>query len=89
MKCWLYESTSNKITEINNPIYFHCPTCDLIFIHDHYILSNDEDKNRYLLYDNTMENEGYVKQLKGFIKEAVQPYSHQLKKVFLQQYRPR
>ncbi|MBM7854592.1 hypothetical protein JOC37_000965 [Desulfohalotomaculum tongense] len=77
--CWLCHGRSNRITAVDKPVYYHCPVCDLIFIDDNYILNDKEEKERYLLHENTHENKGYVQFLSRFIETAVKPYRENLK----------
>jgi SAM-dependent methyltransferase len=77
--CWLCHSTADKITDVAEPIYFHCPSCDLIFIDHNYLLSPENEKARYQLHNNTIENDGYVKYLKQFIDSAITPLNLNLK----------
>lgn len=55
--------------------YLHCPRCDLIYATPAGILPPDQERERYLLHNNTPENRGYVEFLTGFLEEAVLPFS--------------
>lgn len=77
--CWLCHSPANNIVGLENPQYFHCPSCDLIFIDEHYILDTADEKKRYLLHDNTYQNKGYVKYLKNFIAQGINPFKQNIK----------
>lgn len=46
-----------------------CETCKLIFVPEQYRLSPEEEKLRYMLHDNRIENEGYV----SFLRQAIDP----------------
>ncbi|MEG6615082.1 class I SAM-dependent methyltransferase [Peptococcaceae bacterium 1198_IL3148] len=72
-RCWLCGGGASQILEVTKPIYYHCPTCDLIFIDRNFLISAEDEKARYQLHNNTMENEGYVKFLSRFIDNALQP----------------
>ncbi|WP_031517881.1 class I SAM-dependent methyltransferase [Desulfofalx alkaliphila] len=78
-KCWLCKATALPIAE-GRPAYYQCPSCDLIFIDQNYILSQDEEKERYLFHDNSLDNKGYVSMFKSFIDKAVTPYAGGVKK---------
>ncbi len=41
--------------------YFHCHHCDLVFVPKEQHLGPTEEKARYCLHDNTLENSGYVR----------------------------
>ncbi|NIQ00422.1 MAG: class I SAM-dependent methyltransferase, partial [Nitrospinaceae bacterium] len=48
--------------------YWSCPCCALIFVPARYFLSRDEEKKRYLLHENSLANEGYVKMFQDKIR---------------------
>lgn len=52
------------------PQYYHCPTCDLITMDESCFLGPQEEQDRYLLHQNTLENEGYVNYLMNFIRTS-------------------
>ncbi len=43
--------------------YFKCSSCSLIFVDRDCLLSKEEEKERYDLHDNTINNSGYVRYL--------------------------
>jgi len=47
--------------------YFSCKNCKLIYLDSHLRLSFEEEKNRYLLHDNNIHDEGY----KNFVLDIV------------------
>lgn len=51
--------------------YFHCENCGLRFRDPAKNLSGDDEKERYLTHQNSIENEGYVKFLNRAIKPAL------------------
>jgi len=55
--------------------YIHCPVCDLIYADTPYIPTPIRERQRYLEHDNTMDNDGYVKMLRGFLESAVLPFA--------------
>lgn len=68
--CIMCGEKAFKLTWPDNPGYYHCGNCDLIFIDKrHYISSSDEIK-RYKYHNNSPDNKGYVSYLRGFIKGA-------------------
>lgn len=78
--CWMCESASENIIEIESPLYFQCPNCDLIFIEDDFILDDQQEKKRYTLHQNNYGNVGYVEMLKQFIGVAVKPFNIRIKR---------
>jgi len=47
--------------------FFACPDCDLISVPRAQHLSNDDQRKRYALHHNTLDNAGYVAMLERFI----------------------
>lgn len=72
--CWLCQSPSDPLEEINQPVYYHCRNCDLIFIDETFIPDPEQQKKRYTLHQNSHDNEGYVIMFRKFIDEAVAPF---------------
>lgn len=46
-----------------------CEVCKLIFVPEPYRLAAEEEKRRYMLHRNNIENEGYV----TFLRQAIDP----------------
>lgn len=40
--------------------FLRCPVCGLIFVPRNFHLTPDDEKDRYMLHENTLSNEGYV-----------------------------
>ncbi len=76
--CWLCNCDGVLIEEVFEPKYFQCPNCDLIFIDDDFILNQKQEKERYSIHNNSLDNLGYVKMLNNFIVEAVAPFTNKL-----------
>ncbi|MDK2984772.1 MAG: hypothetical protein PWQ96_414 [Clostridia bacterium] len=72
--CKLCENPIQTIKSVEEPVYYHCENCDLIFIDKAYYISPQKEKERYEMHDNTIENKGYVKMFEKFIDKAVVPY---------------
>jgi SAM-dependent methyltransferase len=71
-------SSDNKKKRIQTDfgkIFFHCDSCDLIFAQRSDLLSFDEEKERYLNHENTIENQGYLQ----FLNRVIQPMLSNLK----------
>lgn len=63
---------SKGLEAVEGPLdrhYFHCPECDLIFVVSTDLLSVDEERKRYVLHENDINDPGYV----GFLSQAVEP----------------
>ena len=53
--------------EIRNKVYGYCSSCGGYFLDNRFFLSPKEQKERYLLHDNSLENQGYRQFLKKFL----------------------
>jgi len=62
-------------------IYHHCEQCDFVFIDSSHLISEEEERKRYLEHNNTMENTGYVNMFLTFITNALQPHYSEAKKI--------
>ncbi len=56
--------------------YYKCKKCDFIFLDEKKYLEFKEEKYRYSLHNNTLNNIGYVKMFLEFINKSVFPYSN-------------
>jgi SAM-dependent methyltransferase len=56
-------------------LYHTCPDCEFIYLDPAHHLSPEEEKGRYELHENSIENDGYVKMLQSFIDRAVTPWA--------------
>ena len=61
-------------------VFFECHSCGLIFRAKKDILSPEQEKARYDLHRNSLEDEGYVSYLKKFVDNAVMPFAPATKK---------
>jgi len=61
----------------DNTLYHSCSVCGLVFMDVKSILPAADEKSRYQLHDNTLDNKGYVKMLTGFLEKGVVPYLDQ------------
>lgn len=71
--CSLCGREKLKKKKMSQGIYGFCSNCQLISLDPQNLISLQEEKERYLEHDNTLENEGYVKMFKEFISRAVNP----------------
>lgn len=53
-----------------SPVYYRCPNCDLIFVEEEHFLDHESERERYEKHNNSLDNPGYVKFLKDFIRQA-------------------
>lgn len=54
--------------------YLLCSNCDLIQLDKELYLSEKEEKNRYLLHENSKENKGYLKYLNKIVEGSIIPF---------------
>lgn len=71
--CPLCERDAPRFLKSQGKIYYHCLYCDLIFLFPSFFLTPEEEKERYLLHENTRENTGYVKMLQDFLTTTIFP----------------
>ena len=76
-QCKLCGSDTEIVME--EPIYYHCPNCDFIFIDDEFIIDYEEEKGVYDQHENSLENEGYVNMFKDFIARAITPHKEDIR----------
>ena len=70
MKCPLCESQYNVLFSSDNKRdYFHCMDCRLIFVPQKDFISLEEEKERYRLHNNTLDNQDYVTYLRSVADE--------------------
>ncbi len=53
--------------------FYRCPVCGFIRRDPHSMLDEEQERNRYLLHENTLTNKGYVEYLNRFIDQQVLP----------------
>ncbi len=64
-----------------NHTYYSCQVCEFIFLEAKYRVCPEEEKERYLEHNNTLENKGYVKMFRDFMNSALSPYQTSIEKV--------
>lgn len=73
--CPLCHSVNTSFfTNAMNRDYFLCSKCKLIFVPKGFLLDSTEEKKRYDLHENSIEDIGYVK----FISQIIQPLRNRL-----------
>ncbi len=80
MKCRIC-SNPVKIIKDNklNKEFYSCDACRFISLKEEFIVSEAEEKKRYLAHNNSLDDPKYVDYLKGFVKEAVDPFMANIK----------
>ncbi len=58
-------------TTSDGKLYHHCEACGYTALDSSFYLSREEEKARYLLHENSLENRGYVEWLERFLKFAL------------------
>jgi len=68
MKCLICNTSvaSFNDTQLNKK-FFHCPSCELIFLDKKFHVSCGDEKKQYDHHNNSLENEGYVKMFDDFL----------------------
>lgn len=62
------KNSVDKLCENSSREFYHCTFCELIFVPEMYHLNIQEEKTRYDLHDNSMDNKGYVNYLQKIEK---------------------
>lgn len=72
MNCPLCRSTQTQVfvTVSDQKKYYHCNCCDLRFLDSSDHLSAEEEKARYLLHENDVDNPDYQKFVKPLIDQV-------------------
>jgi len=60
-------------------LFYSCESCEFISLKEEFIVSEAEEKKRYLEHNNSIDDAKYVNYLKGFIKEAIDPFRKAIK----------
>ncbi len=72
--CLICTSTTHKIQHPTFGTYFECDTCEFIFKSRTEIISNEVEKHIYDQHNNSIDQEGYVDFLYGFLHNALFPH---------------
>lgn len=56
-------------------IFHYCSGCEFIFLDPRFRLNKEEEKARYELHENSIEDEGYVQFLENFIAQGFEPFA--------------
>ncbi len=77
MKCPLCKSTNTHFFVKNTErTYQKCSDCELVFAPSRYFLNKSEEKSRYNLHENFIENIGY----RNFLSQVISPIKQRLSK---------
>lgn len=68
MKCPLCFTFAGFFLSADRREYWLCPGCRLIFVPPRYFLSEEQEIERYLQHENSLDNAGYVKMFSDKIK---------------------
>ncbi len=74
--CKICKALIGQITILKNArIFYHCELCGFISLDPSFFLSEIDEKARYDLHENSLENSGYLKLLSDFIEITIKPYA--------------
>ena len=59
--------------------YYKCCKCEFIFLSRECMLSKKEEKARYAMHQNNMEDKGYVNMFDCFINDVIFPQRRTIK----------
>ncbi|MCK8522127.1 class I SAM-dependent methyltransferase [Aquimarina sp. D1M17] len=74
MQCTLCESKTVEFSEINNKKYFRCVTCDGILLDRKHFLSPEDEKRRYLLHQNDVNDPGYQEFVLPLVQSIIENF---------------
>lgn len=81
LKCRLCsDSTGHKIETKDQRVFYLCAACEFISLDPKFFLTKEEEKARYDLHENTIEDLGYVKMFTDFIDFAIEPHKENIEK---------
>lgn len=69
INCPLCNTHAHKSFVNDNKIYYRCPICDLVFCDPGQLPCFAEERSRYELHENSIQNTGYV----SFLNRAIVP----------------
>lgn len=67
MECVFCSNNNLNIYVIKEKKYFFCTNCKGVFLDKNNFINEEQQKNRYLLHKNTLENSGYKSFLLNFL----------------------
>lgn len=72
---------TQSTTLANSKQYWHCDFCLFTGLDEKFFISRDDEKSRYDLHENSIEDKGYVEFLEKFINYAITPYQDSVKTI--------
>ena len=72
-KCLICQSETKDLS-IASRKFLHCQACLFTSLDPQHFLNIEDEKARYELHENTIDNEGYVKMFEEFIAYAISPF---------------
>ncbi len=72
--CILCNKETSEEIDKKGRIYHFCDYCGFISLDSFFYLSFQDQKERYSLHNNNLENKGYVSWLEAFTEKAVVPW---------------
>ncbi len=76
MRCIICHSQKQQLLQDARGARFQvCEECGFIMRDRQQSLGREEERQRYLLHENSRENEGYVQYLQRFLNESVLPHA--------------
>ncbi len=82
MNCNICSSSTDIITDSkNNTEYHSCSNCDFIFLDPLKRIPPENEKERYLKHNNSIDNSGYVSMLEDFITACITPLSYKIENI--------
>src|SRR5690554_2633028 len=79
-KCPICSSKSKEIFDPSKGSYFSCETCNFIYKNREEIISIEKEKHIYDQHHNSIDQEGYVNFLYGFLHNALFPFIKETKR---------
>ncbi len=76
MQCTLCGSETILYSEIQEKKFFTCKECKAILLHPSYFLSAEEEKKRYQLHQNDINNLGYQKFVSPIVNTIYNDYDN-------------
>lgn len=73
--CKICESSTTEF-EVNMVRFYECVDCGFVFKDEDFYLSQTEEKGRYDMHENDINNDGYVSMFEKFIAKAVKPFTN-------------
>lgn len=78
--CPFCDNFVHNMNDVKGKKYFFCDKCGGISLVKGFFAPNDQQKNRYMLHENTLDNLGYKKFLCGFVDPVLEFLQEFIKK---------